>query len=631
MALFTNLNNFKMVKNKFHALTCVLAAILAFSSCEKPEEEYEPVALVSPELSVEITGASFTVSWEAVENAASYSYVFQDEAEETTSETSVTFSDLEPGTYTVKVKADAPADSKEYLDSEYAETTAEIKDEVKPNALATPQLTVEVSETSFTVSWTAVENAESYTYVFQDEAEETTSDTSVTFSDLEPGTYTVKVKANAPADSKEYTDSEYAETTAEIKEPEDPVALATPQLTVEVSETSFTVSWTAVENAESYSYVFLNEAEETTSETSVTFSDLEPGTYNVMVKANAPVGSVEYTDSEYAEITATIEPPAELTFEITVTDVTYNSANIRIVPSDLAAHYTYFIGYQSDLDYYTDAEEYMTVMIEYYELNIYTGELAGSVNDLPSNTEFIVVACGIDAGETITITSDVVVKPFTTEAAPVDEELEKWIGTWTATFEKTLVWSEGAQYLETSVEDRQMTKTLTMEIDPANPQQLLIYGWTSLGEDFPAHAMSGDGGTLEVYSGVQMGYADSQGITPTWTSTAELYGQLSFIPGLFPAYTFTLDGEQANSTLYEGQLQDGNTYTILGLEIYGLSETQISIYANTLPLEQPAGNATLTKVPASAPRIFTVSKSPKRVKPANLPVFPASFDFLHAE
>ena len=136
-----------MVKNKFHALTCVLAAILAFSSCEKPEEEYEPVALVSPELSVEITGASFTVSWEAVENAASYSYVFQDEAEETTSETSVTFSDLEPGTYTVKVKADAPADSKEYLDSEYAETTAEIKDEVKPNALATPQLTVEVSET----------------------------------------------------------------------------------------------------------------------------------------------------------------------------------------------------------------------------------------------------------------------------------------------------------------------------------------------------------------------------------------------------------------------------------------------------------------------------------------------------
>ena len=629
MALFTNLNNFKMVKNKFHALTCVLAAILAFSSCEKPEEEYEPVALVSPELSVEITGASFTVSWEAVENAASYSYVFQDEAEETTSETSVTFSDLEPGTYTVKVKADAPADSKEYLDSEYAETTAEIKDEVKPNALATPQLTVEVSETSFTVSWTAVENAESYTYVFQDEAEETTSDTSVTFSDLEPGTYTVKVKANAPADSKEYTDSEYAETTAEIKEPEDPVALATPQLTVEVSETSFTVSWTAVDNAESYSYVFQDEAEETTSETSVTFSDLEPGTYSVKVKANAPVGSVEYTDSEYAEITATIEPPVELTFEITVTDVTYNSANIRIVPSDLTAPYTYFFGYQSDLDNFTGPEEFMTAMIEHYEFDICTGELAGSVNDLPSNTEFIVVACGIDAGGTIT--SDVVVEPFTTEAAPVDEELEKWIGTWTATFEKTLVWSEGAQYLETSVEDRQMTKTLTIEIDPANPQQLLIYGWTSLGEDFPAYAMSGDGGTLEVYSGVQVGNADSQGFVPTWAGTAELYGQVTLITGQYPAYTFTLNGEQATSTLYEGQLQGGDTFTTLGLEIYALSETQFSIYANTLPLEQPAGNATLTKVPNSAPRIFTVSKSPKRVKPANLPVFPASFDFLHAE
>lgn len=414
----------------------------------------------------------------------------------------------------------------------------------------------------------------------------------------------------------------------EPNKPDNGKALAAPKLSVETTENSFTVSWEAVANAENYSYVFQSEAEETTSETSVTFSNLENGTYTVKVKANAPAGSEEYTDSKYAETSATIGVPSDLTFTITVTDVTYNSANVNILPSDMSASYTFFVGYQSDIDSYTTPEEYVAAMIAQNGFDIYTGEQGGTISQLTQNTEFVAVACGIDNSGTVT--SEVAVESFTTETAPADTELDKWVGEWTATFEKTLVWTEGAQYLETSVEDRPMTRTLTMEINPDDPQQLLIYGWTVLDDAVPAFAMTAeDGVSLAVYSGYQVGDADSQGFAPTWAGTSELNGQVTLITGQYPAYTLTLNGEEATSTLYEGQLQDQTPFTTLGLEIYALGSGQYSIYAETLPLEQPVGNVTLTKNAASSAKsVFTLSK---KAEPVMMGVFPASFDFLLAE
>lgn len=414
------------------------------------------------------------------------------------------------------------------------------------------------------------------------------------------------------------------------KENEGPTsrALAAPVLTVETTESTLTVSWNAITNAENYSYVFQNEAEETTSETSVTFSDLENGTYTVKVKANAPAGSEEYTDSKYAETSATIGTPSNLTFTITVTDVTYNSANVNILPSDMSASYTFFVGYQSDFNSFTTPEEYVEAMIAQNGFDVYTGEQGGTISQLNQNTEFVAVACGIDNSGTVT--SEVAVKSFATETAPADTELDKWVGEWTATFEKTLVWTEGSKYLEPSVEDRPMTRTLTMAINPDDPQQLLIYGWTVLDDAVPAFAMTAeDGVSLAVYSGYQVGDADSQGFAPTWAGTSELNGQVTLITGQYPAYTLTLNGEEATSTLYEGQLQDQTPFTTLGLEIYALGSGQYSIYAETLPLEQPVGNVTLTKNAASSAKsVFTLSK---KAEPVMMGVFPASFDFLLAE
>lgn len=105
-----------MKKILFGAMIAMMASVVI--SCEeKPQPE--AVQLATPSLSVSNqTESSFTVTWSAVENAASYSYVFNGGSETSTSELSVNFAELEAGSYEVKVKA--IGDGVEYLDSEWA-------------------------------------------------------------------------------------------------------------------------------------------------------------------------------------------------------------------------------------------------------------------------------------------------------------------------------------------------------------------------------------------------------------------------------------------------------------------------------------------------------------------------------
>ena len=82
--------------------------------------------------------------------------------------------------------------------------------------------------------------------------------------------------------------------------------LATPVLAYETTETGFTVTWEAVENADSYIYRLDEGNEQTTTQCEAVFTDMAPGTYKVDVKAAAPAGS-DYTDSKWASVSVTVE------------------------------------------------------------------------------------------------------------------------------------------------------------------------------------------------------------------------------------------------------------------------------------------------------------------------------------
>lgn len=202
------------MKKFYFGAMIALAATAFLSSCEKNGTESEPVALSTPVLTVvEQTESSFMVIWDLVENAVSYTYTINNGTEESTTNESAQFTDLTEGTYTVKVKAVAP-EGDEFIDSDWATVSVTIEAaELAP--LATPQLTIaDQTETSFIISWAAIEGAVSYAYTLNDGSETTTEELSVEFTELTAGDYTVRVKA--VADGVEYLDSEWAEITVSI-------------------------------------------------------------------------------------------------------------------------------------------------------------------------------------------------------------------------------------------------------------------------------------------------------------------------------------------------------------------------------------------------------------------------------
>ena len=138
-----------------------LAGTVLLASCEK--EPQEPggaaVPLAKPEIIIgDQTPTSFTATWTAVENADSYTYILDDGQEQSTKETSVKFTGLESGNYTIKVKATS-ADKESFSDSEWAEARVSLRE---PDQLAAPVLSItEQDMTSFTVAWEAFETAAS--------------------------------------------------------------------------------------------------------------------------------------------------------------------------------------------------------------------------------------------------------------------------------------------------------------------------------------------------------------------------------------------------------------------------------------------------------------------------------------
>lgn len=82
--------------------------------------------------------------------------------------------------------------------------------------------------------------------------------------------------------------------------------LATPALSVSYPEDgTFTVSWTAVEHADSYSYTVNGGTETSTQNTSFTMTGQASGTYSIRVKAVS--ADEAYEDSNWAGVEATVE------------------------------------------------------------------------------------------------------------------------------------------------------------------------------------------------------------------------------------------------------------------------------------------------------------------------------------
>ncbi len=163
------------------------AAFFCIVGCSEKEQP-DASSLAAPEVRItSVKGDSFIASWSVVQDAGSYTYVFDEGSEVTTKDRCVEFRGLAPDTeYVLSVRADAGSNSRS-ASSEWTEvhviTGAEI-------VLSTPAVTVISSFKSKTIiEWTKPAGAEVFEY---------------TFDGVTAGTSLNRIEFNHLAASKEY-------------------------------------------------------------------------------------------------------------------------------------------------------------------------------------------------------------------------------------------------------------------------------------------------------------------------------------------------------------------------------------------------------------------------------------------
>ena len=261
------------------------------------------VQLAAPVPSVAAkTATTITASWEAVPNASGYRFIWKNQSDASFGDpvfldgetTSYKLTGLDNGAvYVWKVLA--LGDKVSFLNSSYCATQRD-----KPQqTLPAPSVAVSPATTSLTINWSAVDHVDRYSVSYKPTGETTWTNknagtnTSYTITDLAPDTeYDVRVKAIGDGVNYKSVYSAIVQGKTDPI-PVGPVPLAKPVVSVSgKTETTITVSWNAVENAERYSLSYKLASVSTWKNVNVgtnnsyTISGLDSGSmYDVRVKA----------------------------------------------------------------------------------------------------------------------------------------------------------------------------------------------------------------------------------------------------------------------------------------------------------------------------------------------------------
>lgn len=215
----------------FYQYTAIVAAILtglcACSDDDSSSEASGKAALAQPQIIVsDLTTTGFSLRWDAVEDAASYLYVFDGGAETATAECRLSFTDLERRReYVVAVKA-CPRDAALNRESDYAYIHV-VTDDLEQ--LPAPQITLGSAYASKTViTWSEVPGTELYEVTLDGGEPTTTPNRKTVLSNLRKGqAYTFTVRALTP-DATRYTNSQPASLEFETSADDVPALLIAP-------------------------------------------------------------------------------------------------------------------------------------------------------------------------------------------------------------------------------------------------------------------------------------------------------------------------------------------------------------------------------------------------------------------
>ena len=388
--------------------------------------------------------------------------------------------------------------------------------------------------------------------------------------------------------------------------PEKPVEgskLETPVVEAsEVAETSFTISWGAVEGADSYT-VNLKGKNYSTTETTYKFENLNAGEYSVRVKA---IGA-GYKDSDFGSVTVTLTGATSVTwFESSVKPAAVNEEK-GYGPYN-AVEFTWKGTGVKSLSYGLYVSE---GLIGVDDKTIKDAVKAIGAEDLAAvnSAEGLSAVIGpISGGTTYTMcllaVNEAGVEFFskeevTTESAQPSAEAQAWVGTWEVN--STQMYSID-QNGEGTVVDAADTFTVNITTSPNDPNEVVIDGWSVLGEGFTTYG-SVEGDTLYILNGTYLGEGQDQNGQPFGYYWVGWYDFGLSIDG-YPSNIATLNGNTATSTNKMTFYDENNKevpVTCFASDVFGVTESgSIMFFIEAFPGVYRTGDMTWTQSTAAA-------------------------------
>lgn len=397
--------------------------------------------------------------------------------------------------------------------------------------------------------------------------------------------------------------------------------LATPELAETHTETSITLTWGAVENAEAYR-LNLDGTFYNTDECSYTFENLNAGSYTIRVQATAE----GYEASDWGKVTVSLTGATSVdwftqTLSLPEVDETVDYGNGQV------ATYQPYNGVKalwqgtgvSDFKYAL----YETARIEgasdaQIKANLNTFDDINGALELINSAEGLEVIFGGCAANTsytayVLVTNEAGQEFFTsneitTEDFETPAETQAWIGTWNAKTSQVISIDGNGNG---TLSEQEQTFNFTVSASATDPYVVVIDGLSVLGEDNPTIGYV-EKNTLTIMTNLVIG-TDADGIQYMWLPYVYLDGELAGLNNFgaeVPAHFLTMaeDGTVTGETgKFEAKYQDGTAVNVevVSSEVYGVDGSgQLYFFIEAFPAVYRAGAMEVTKAAAPTAKIL---------------------------
>jgi predicted small lipoprotein YifL len=390
------------------------------------------------------------------------------------------------------------------------------------------------------------------------------------------------------------------ETPDEPNKPVEGTQLETPAPKVtETGDTWFTISWEAVANADSYTLMVKGKSFNT-AETSYKFENYNAGDYTVRVK-DIGEGS---KDSDFGSVNVTLTGATSVNwFESTIAPATENPEE-GYGPYNAVEVFWKGTGVKS-LSYGLYVSEGLIGVEDKTikdALKAISAENLAAVNSAEGLTSILgPISGGTTYTMCILVTNNEGIEFFskeevTTLTAEPSEATKAWIGTWTVnSTQKYSIDQTG----EGTVIEEADSFTVTISASASNPDEVVIDGFSVLGEGFITYGSVEDE-TLYILNGTNLGMSQDGSFYYYWLGW---YDFGISIDG-YPSNVVTLNGETATSTNKMTFYDENNAevpVTCFASDVFGVNDAgNIYFLIEAFPGVYRTGDMTWTKSTAAA-------------------------------